>query len=114
QLDCATSRFIEDGSLPHDSVVVGYTWQFVRRDGGPDRRFNNNRELPIAAYGFLELTSATGLNIHIQVSSQTSAAAFAEGLGRVRAKRIRERPVNYQNDRDSNRGEQLRTAFDVL
>ncbi len=55
-----STRFIEDGYVPSDAVVVGQTWRFVRRDGGPDRRFNNNRQLPIAQYGTLTLRSSRG------------------------------------------------------
>ena len=56
-----TERFIEDSSVPHDANIVGYAWQYVRKDGGPDRRFNNNRRLPIASYGLLVLNSTSGL-----------------------------------------------------
>jgi len=40
-------RFNEEERVPQDATVVGSTWRFVRRDGGPDRRFNNNRQIPI-------------------------------------------------------------------
>jgi hypothetical protein len=42
--------FNEVERVPDDAVVVGYTWRFVRRDGGPDRRFNNNLQIPIVNY----------------------------------------------------------------
>jgi hypothetical protein len=42
--------FIEEQGVPRDTVVVGHTWKFVRKDGGPDRRFNNNRQLPKCQY----------------------------------------------------------------
>lgn len=71
-----STRFIEDGYVPSDATVVGQTWRYVRRDGGPDRRFNNNRQLPIAQYGTLALRSSKGLNIHLQVSSLDASVAF--------------------------------------
>jgi len=43
-------RFQEAEQVPSDALVVGSTWRFVRRDGGPDRRFNNNRQIPIVNY----------------------------------------------------------------
>lgn len=64
----APSRFIEDGNVPDDTAVVGHTWKFVNKKGGPDRRFNNNRRLPIVLYEDILLTSSTGLNELIQVS----------------------------------------------
>ena len=75
------TRFIEDGYVPIDAAVVGQTWRYVRRDGGPDRRFNNNRQLPIAQYGTLTLRSSRGLNIHLQVSSLDVTAAFTNCFG---------------------------------
>jgi hypothetical protein len=43
-----TTRFIEDESVPGDALVVGQTWRYVNKNGGPDRRFKGNRQLPIA------------------------------------------------------------------
>ncbi|MBI5839983.1 MAG: DUF4236 domain-containing protein [Chloroflexi bacterium] len=74
------TRFIEDGSVPQDSKVVDYAWRYVRKDGGPDRRFNNNRQLPIAQYGYIEFTSQTGLNLHFHVSNLEYAQQFAHVL----------------------------------
>jgi hypothetical protein len=69
-------RFIEDESLPHDAEVVGKTWRFVNKGGGPDRRFNNNRELPIARYEDVTFKSDTGLNEKIEFSR----AGIGQGL----------------------------------
>jgi uncharacterized tellurite resistance protein B-like protein len=55
-------RFIEDDSVPRDAQVVGQTWQFVNKGGGPDRRFKNNRQVPICLYEELWLNSPSGLN----------------------------------------------------
>jgi uncharacterized tellurite resistance protein B-like protein len=48
--------------------VVDHTWQYVNKSGGPDRRFNNNRQIPICLYEELWLSSPTGLNEVIQIS----------------------------------------------
>ena len=40
-------RFIEAEGAPQDSEVVEQTWQFVNKQGGPDRRFRSNAQLPI-------------------------------------------------------------------
>jgi hypothetical protein len=63
-----TKQFIEDGYLPSDARVIGNTWRYVNKSGGPDRRFNNNPQLPICHYEELWLNSATGLNEVLQVS----------------------------------------------
>ncbi len=49
--EAGSTRFIEDQVQTPDSRQVGSTWRYVRKDGGPDRRFNNNRQLPIMLYG---------------------------------------------------------------
>lgn len=73
-------RFVEDGLVPGDATIIGQTWQHPNKSGGPDRRFSSNRQIPIARYGTLELTSPTGLNLHFQVSSCELARQFAEIL----------------------------------
>ena len=57
-----TTRFIESESVPSDAVVVDSTWKYVNKSGGPDRRFKDNRKLPICLYGKMELKSDSGLN----------------------------------------------------
>ncbi len=68
------SNFMESGGLPSDAQVVGRTWQYVNKKGGPDRRFNNNPEIPIALYEEGHFGSTTGLNETIQ-SSRTEVIA---------------------------------------
>lgn len=65
----STTRFIEDKTVPKDTAIVGRTWQYVNKSGGPDRRFKNNRQLPICLYGELKLQSPSGLNTIIMFSN---------------------------------------------
>ena len=77
------ARFIEDAGVPQDSQVVGSTWLYVNKNGGPDRRFSHNRQIPIAQYGLLEITSRTGLNIHLHASNLEAARYFAGAFNRA-------------------------------
>lgn len=72
------TRFIENEGVPSDAKVVGQTWQYVNKNGGPDKRFKNNRELPIALYEDIHFGSASGLNEVIQVS-RSGVGAQLEG-----------------------------------
>jgi hypothetical protein len=45
--------FRESDSVPADATQVGSTWQYVNKNGSPDRRFANNRQLPIVRYSEL-------------------------------------------------------------
>ncbi len=70
-------RFIEDARPPSDTTVVGETWQYVNKGGGPDRRFANNRRLSICLYGEMDMKSSSGLNERIQCSNAEAATQFA-------------------------------------
>ncbi|MBC9913887.1 DUF4236 domain-containing protein [Chitinophaga varians] len=69
--------FIESDMLPGDARVVDYTWQYVNKSGGPDRRFNNNRKLPVCAYSEYTFTSDTGVFETIATSKQSAMDDFA-------------------------------------
>lgn len=66
------TRFIEDGIVPKDTHIIGNTWQYVNKSGGPDKRFKNNRKLPICQYGEIKLKSVLGLNTIIMFSNAES------------------------------------------
>lgn len=71
------TKFIEDERPPDDAQVIGEAWQYVNKDGTPDRRFVNNRKLPICIYGELDLKSSRGINERIHCSSLEAAKKFA-------------------------------------
>jgi hypothetical protein len=73
-------RFIEDGQVPPDSRVLGHTWQYVNKSGGPDRRFNNNRQLPILEYGRLTLVGTNGYRGILSFSTPKASSALAAAL----------------------------------
>lgn len=77
QIAASDTRFIESERTPADAEVVGQTWQYVNKKGGPDRRFSNNRQLPICLYGQVDFRSGSGLNERIQCSRSDAAAEFA-------------------------------------
>jgi hypothetical protein len=75
-LDVQDSRYIETETVPRDARVIDTTWQYVNKKGGPDRRFKDNREVPIVLYEELRFASATGLNEVIQISAIGRAAGL--------------------------------------
>lgn len=78
-------RFIEAGmgSVPAGSQVVGSTWRYVNRNGGPDRRFKDNAELPIVLYEEIELSSGSGLREVLQVSRRGLGEEFSSAVRRL-------------------------------
>lgn len=80
------SRFIEEpGPLPKDAIQVDQTWQYVNVKGGPDRRYANNRVLPVMLYGALEVGSVQGLDWRVQTSRAEGAPAIAQTIQQVPA-----------------------------
>ena len=91
RVEQSTTTFIEDGGVPGDAVVVGQTWRYVNKNGGPDRRFNNNIQLPVVQYATLRLTSSRGLNIYLNASNVRESVAFANAWRLLGSKKSNER-----------------------
>jgi len=79
-LDVSENNFIEEETVPQDATVIGKTWRYVNKKGGPDRRFKDNREIPICVYEQLHLSSAAGLNEVLQTSRQGGGNALRAAL----------------------------------
>lgn len=73
----SAERFIECGIVPTDSKVVGQAWRYANKSGGPDRRFKNNKEIPICLYGKLDLSTSAGLLCHLQTSMENAPRDFS-------------------------------------
>jgi multisubunit Na+/H+ antiporter MnhB subunit len=84
-VEVGTTRFVEDGSVPGDAQVVDHTWRYVNQDGGPDRRFANNAQLPIALYETIHLTSSSGLNELLHVSRVGVGPGIASASAKLAA-----------------------------
>ena len=77
-ISISSVRFVEHGQVPKDAQVIGQTWQYVNKNGTPDQRFKNNKQIPLCLYGQVFLRSASGLNIELQISNVQNARDFAE------------------------------------
>ncbi len=84
-VEITQTQFIEEGSLPGDAKIVEYTWKYVNKSDGPDRRFKDNRKLPIALYAELDFSSTVGLKEKFQFSNGEVVGGFVEALGAIAA-----------------------------
>ncbi len=75
-LTYSPTGFIETGTVPPDSKVVGQTWVKTNKDGSPDRRFKGNYQIPVVQYGEFVFKSTTGMNEEYMVSNAGQAEAF--------------------------------------
>lgn len=79
-------RFIEERNVPADTEVVGHTWRYVNRNGSPDRRFRDNRQLPICQYSEIHLTTPSGLNEMVMVSRPEAAKYFSDHVSYLKSR----------------------------
>ena len=77
------SNFIEDGPVPSDTTILYYNWKHPNKSGGPDRRFSDNRQIPVCLYESIYLTSTNGLNELLQVSRSGVTEPFATAIQRL-------------------------------
>ena len=75
------SNFIEEGTVPADTEIIGRTWKYPNKKGGPDRRFANNYEIPICRYEVLHFRSDSGVNELVEFSRAGVCGPFAQSLG---------------------------------
>lgn len=75
-IDISITHFIENDAVPRDAKIVDRTWRYVNKSGGADRRFKNNRQLPICLYQEVKLSSRSGLNELVQLSKCDVAEGF--------------------------------------
>ncbi len=62
------AQFIEQEAGPNDANVISRTWQYVNKNGGPDRRFKNHRQLPVCRMNRLHMSSPRSLDIRLMAS----------------------------------------------
>ncbi len=78
RISVSSVQFVEREKVPGDATIVGETWQYVNRNGTPDRVKRNNKRIPICDYGRIFLRSKSGVNIELQISNLQNTRDFAE------------------------------------
>jgi hypothetical protein len=83
QASAERTRYVESESVPSDAHVVDRTWQYVNKSGGPDRRFKDNREIPVCTYSKLILSTSSGLDIRLLGSKEGGMEPLASALAQM-------------------------------
>jgi hypothetical protein len=81
--EASSTRFTEDEAVPSDGVVVGHSWLYVNKNGTPDRRFNNNRQLPVLQYDVLDVSGAGGFRAQWMFSRPGLATRMRSAMALV-------------------------------
>ena len=72
--------FLEGDGVPSDAQVVGQTWQYVNKAGGPDRRFKSNRQIPQVLYQQMGLQGPNGFQKILHISHTADRSGFDTAL----------------------------------
>lgn len=81
----STVRFVENEAVPRDAQVVGYAWRYQNKNGGPDRRFKNNAQIPVCLYEEVGFSVGDGVGRIFAKSSQTNFTAFQRAFDALSA-----------------------------
>jgi len=73
-------RFVENEVVPSDTKIVGQTWEYVNKNGSPDKRHSYNPEIPIVLYYKFTLKTTKGLHECFQVSSCGAGNLFCRAF----------------------------------
>src|SRR5262249_38424649 len=82
------ARFVEEGAVATDAELVGTTWRYVNKKGGRDKRFRDNREIPILRYGEIEMAAPSGWSLVLQSSSCQAGQRAADALRQLSERRL--------------------------
>ena len=58
-----TSPYAELEYVPDDTEILYRTWKYVNKDGSKDKRYKDNKQIPICNYGLIHLEFDTGYKI---------------------------------------------------
>jgi hypothetical protein len=75
----ATTNFREEDVQPADAELIGTTWRYVNKKGGPDLRFNDNRQIPIYRYGQVDINCGS-MRFHLCLSRANAAQQFETAI----------------------------------
>lgn len=79
RLETFRNRFITH-DVPVGVKPVDYTWQYVNKNGDPDRRFNNNFQIPIIEVTELDFYFPDGVQFHTAFTDGRAVENFEETL----------------------------------
>jgi hypothetical protein len=81
-LDVSFERtgFLETEMPPKDSKQLSEVWEKSNKDGTRDKRFADNRQLPVMEYGEITFSSKSGISEKYMISNCDSAKEFVQSI----------------------------------
>ena len=62
-----TTNFIEDEVPPSDAEILEYTWLKINKDGSKNKRFKDNKKIPVCKYGKIVITNKKSNNLLAEI-----------------------------------------------
>lgn len=90
-ISVTNGNFIETEVKPLDGTVVDYTYKYVNKNGGPDRRFANNPRYPIMSYSYINFYGDNGFDECIMLSKQGVGNILKEQIEILQTQKILEK-----------------------
>ena len=100
------TKFEEDWIRPSDAEMIGKTYQYVNKDGSPDRRYSDNIAIPIMKYGIIRIEP---FNTKYMISNDSTASKYCESFESLKSNCAKAENFDFHSNRLSNCG--LDTLF---
>lgn len=82
-LNLHKTYFVETDPVPADAKVVRQQWLKVNKNGTPDKRFKDNRQVPVCEYGEIQISSGNTLNVEIMCSNSETVDKMKTYAGQL-------------------------------
>lgn len=69
--------------VPHNAEVIGHSFSYINKDGGPDRRYSYNPQTFLIRNWDLDIHFKSDLPIHTTFSDRVAVEAFAMALNQL-------------------------------
>ena len=80
EVEYEATRFVETDAIPPDSLQVGEVWEKSNKDGSRDKRYAENRQLPVIEYGEITFRSGSGIYEKYMFSDPGKTEEFVDAL----------------------------------
>jgi len=70
-------------SVPQDAEFLGYVWKFMNKDGGPDRRYNNNFQIPVIRTWEVDFEIEDVGELHLAFSDRLAVESFTKAFANL-------------------------------
>jgi hypothetical protein len=72
-------------SVPQGAEFLGYVWKFMNKDGGPDRRYNNNYQIPVIRTWEVDFEIEDAGELHLAFSDRLAVTNFSNAFTKLQA-----------------------------